>query len=298
MANELTIDRMELADTGQPKKLAELLIAQIQVQLDQLLPIPIEVVASACGIEGFRTLSTEGFEGGLIQNEEKTRGYVLLKEGTRPDRRRFTVAHELGHFVNPYHFAPKHTDQLLCTKQYLAASGTTSDPRMAIEIQANEFAANLLMPEKQLRSVSNLWGSPQIQAILDLQALCNVSKEAASRRFLDLHGDPCAVVFSQAGKVRYALSRGGFPYIDLKQGHPIPRDSLTKLFTGAPGDISEQEETEPDLWIGSGEARNWDMWEEVLIQEGGYRMTLLIAEKNLREQDDFYEERWKPRFKY
>lgn len=298
MTNELTIDRMELADTGQPKKLAELLIAQIQAQLDRLLPLPVEDVASACGIEGFQKLSTEGFEGGLIQNEEKTRGFILLKEGTRVDRRRFTVAHELGHFVNPYHFAHKHSDQLLCTKRYMAASGTTSDPRMAMEIEANEFAANLLMPERQLRAISSLWGSPQIQAILDLQTLCTVSKEAASRRFLDLHGDPCAVVFSREGKVRYALSRGGFPYIDLKEGHPVHRDSLTKSFAGASGDISDQEETDPHLWTNSRDARNWDMWEEVLIQEGGYRMTLLVAEKNSREQDDNYEKRWAPRFKY
>lgn len=297
MVTKLTIDRMELADTGQSMKLAELVVEQVQSQVVKLLPMPIEQVAQACGITEFHELSFDGFEGGLIQNAEKTQGYILVKAGSREDRRRFTVAHELGHFLNPYHVTPVGVDKLLCTNQHMKAQGRSSDPRLGMEAQANEFAANVLMPEKPLRTVSNLWGSPQVQAILDLQTLCNVSKEAAARRFLDLHGDPCAVVFSKDGKVRYPLTRGGFPFIELTQGQSVPRGSLTATFEGLPGTVSEQEEADPHQWLPTREAQRWQLWEEVLIQQDGYRMTLLVAEMNSFDEDEDIERRWAPRFR-
>lgn len=298
MTVSLTIERMELVDTGQPKTLAELVVAQIKPQLDILLPMPIESVAVACGIEEFHDLKIEGFEGGLIQNEEKTCGFILLKADSRPDRRRFTIAHELGHFLNPYHFASAGVEKLLCTSQDMNLSGISRDPRLGMEAQANEFAANILMPEKPLRSISKLWGSPQIQAIIDLQSICNVSKEASARRFLDLHGDPCAVVFTRDSKVRYHLSRGDFPCADLSHGQPIHRKTLTSTFTGSPGAVSEQEEADPHLWLNEREASKWNLWEEVLVQQNGYRMTLLVAEKNRYEQDQKFENHWTPRFCY
>jgi len=299
MSESLTIDRIELADTGNPKQLAELIIDQLKPQLDKPLPIPIETVASACGIEMFQEFSIDGFEGGLIQNEEKTRGYILVKAGSRQDRRRFTVAHELGHFINPYHVAPKGTEKLLCTKQDMTLSGTsTLDPRLNMEAQANEFAANILMPEAALRNASKLWGSPQIQSILDLQLMCNVSKEAAARRYLDLHGEPCAVIFSKDGKARYFVCRGDFPFLDIKPSQALHRKTYTSTFRGQPGLISEQEEADPHIWLSDRDAGKWDLWEEVLIQEDGYRMTLLVAEKNSREEDEWLESRWTPRFHY
>lgn len=297
MSKSLTIERIELADTGNPIRLAELLILQLQAQLKPLLPIPIEEVAGACGISEFHEFSEDEFEGGLIQNDEKTQGYILVKAGMRPDRRRFTVAHELGHFLHPLHVAPEGSDRLLCTNEYMKALDKYDDPRLGIEAQANEFAANLLMPEQPLRKISKLWGSPQIQAILDLQATCDVSKEAAARRFIDLHGDPCAVVFSHQGKVRYSLSRGGFPYIEHTRGQALPRNSLSAQFAGQADDVSDQEETDSFWWLNDSAAPRWQLWEEVLIQQNGYRMTLLIAESTSYDEDRELEEKWTPRFR-
>ena len=297
MPKSLTIDRMELADTGSPIKLAELLISQLQSQLEPLLPIPIEQVATACGITEIHEFPGDGFEGGLIQNDEKTLGYILVKEGTRQDRRRFTVAHELGHFLHPLHVAPEGVDRLLCTTEFMKSQGAFDDPRLEIEAQANEFAANVLMPERPLRKISKLWGSPQVQAIIDLQSICNVSKEAAARRFLDLHGDPCAVVFSLDGKIRYSLARGGFPRLEIAKGQAVPRNSLCANFIGTPDTISAQEESDSFWWLNDRDAPRWQLWEEVLIQQSGYRMTLLVAEETSYEEDRELEKSWTPRFR-
>lgn len=81
---------------------------------------------------------------------------VLLNSGTPAERRRFTLAHELGHMV--MHVMP-HPDQ---------------------EKQANRFAAELLMPVKDIRP--ELSGRVYLPRLLELKAAWQVSAWALLRR--------------------------------------------------------------------------------------------------------------------
>lgn len=283
MERNLTIDRSDLADTAQPDQLAALLISQLRPQLTQLLPLPIADVARACGILEIRALETDGFEGGLIQDEHKVNGYILVKAGSLPERTRFTVAHELGHFVNLRHIAPPGTEQMLCTRDDLRASGVPKNSRHGIEVQANEFAANLLMPSNLLVPQPFMKGSPEISRIIALQEMCGVSKAAAAGRYVELHGDDFAILFSKDGNLVYSIKTRDFPWPDIRRGQPIYEKSLTREFTGEDGDVSDQEEADPHHWLDDRSAVRWQLWEEVLIQANGYRMTLLAGESSSDE---------------
>ena len=171
MATSLAVDRSEMADTAQPDRLAELLISQIAPQLNHLLPLPIEAVAQACGIQAIQALETDAFEGGLIQDEYKENGFILVKAGVREDRRRFTIAHELGHFVNLRHVAPPGEARLLCGKEHLHATDAGVSSRFGIEAQANEFASCVLMPKSHIANQPFMCGSPEIARILALQQI-------------------------------------------------------------------------------------------------------------------------------
>ncbi|MCK2241841.1 MULTISPECIES: XRE family transcriptional regulator [unclassified Crossiella] len=81
---------------------------------------------------------------------------VLLNAGTPGDRQRFTLAHELGHMV--MHTIP-HPDQ---------------------EKQANRFAAQLLMPAKDIRA--NFQGAVDLRLLLSLKEQWHVSMWALLRR--------------------------------------------------------------------------------------------------------------------
>lgn len=285
-----------MADTAQPARLAEILISQVQPQLPQLLPLPIEDVARACGILEIKPLETDGFEGGLIQDEVKKHGYVLIKAGRHESRTRFTVAHELGHFVNLRHVAKHGQSQLLCSKEDMQASGVQKD-RLGMEAQANEFAANVLMPKSILGTQPFMQGSAELGRILQLQALCNVSKEAAARRYAELHGGDFAIVFSKDGKlIAWPVRGGDFPWLEVKAGQTLFRDTLTRTFSGAEQDVSEQEETDSAWWLSDVDRDRWDLWEEVLIQRQGHRMTLLVGERK-SGFDGRLRERWTPRFR-
>lgn len=298
MTKSLEVDRSDLADTVQPAELADLLVQQLIPQRQHLLPLPIEDVAKACGIVEIQPLDTDAFEGGLVQDVNKAHGFVLVRAGMQPQRTRFTIAHELGHFVNLRHVAPPGEERLMCTKDDLMRNGRPAEYRHGIEAQANEFAAHLLMPSRLLKRQPFLSGSAELSRILALQRLCDVSKEAAARRYAELHGGDFAVLFTRDGKlIRHPVRSGDFPWLDVKLGQPVYRESLTKTFSGNEGDVSEQEDTRAEWWIDTADSSDqWTMWEEVLVQRDGFRMTLILGERDTNSYKR-HQDRWTPRFR-
>lgn len=79
---------------------------------------------------------------------------ILLRESGPIQRLCFTVAHELGHYV--LHLRERDAGQFVDTdiQLYRMSEGSSSRDRVerSMEIQANMFAAALLMPEELVRS--------------------------------------------------------------------------------------------------------------------------------------------------
>lgn len=110
-------------------------------------PIPIERIAKALGAQlRFSPL------------DDELSGMIYVKEGIpiigvnalhHPNRQRFTIAHECGHFVfhKPHITKEVHVDK---TFQMLMRNSVSAAGVDEIEIEANLFAAELLMPESLL----------------------------------------------------------------------------------------------------------------------------------------------------
>jgi Zn-dependent peptidase ImmA (M78 family) len=96
----IQIDRIELADIGNPVKLAAAVIANAP---GITLPIPVQEIATALDIIEIKPLTISGFEGGLITTDDKSSGCILINENSSAQRQRFTIGHELGHYLNPRH---------------------------------------------------------------------------------------------------------------------------------------------------------------------------------------------------
>lgn len=80
-------------------------------------------------------------------------GYILVKRDDPIPRRRFTAAHELGHFL--LHFAADADDDGAGFIQDDTDVAETDDEKLAAqERQANRFAAELLMPETRCRQIA------------------------------------------------------------------------------------------------------------------------------------------------
>jgi Zn-dependent peptidase ImmA (M78 family) len=135
----MQIGRMDLADAGSPEKLVTLIL---NGEPNMPIPVPIEELCKQLDIADIKTLDSEGFEGGLITDPERSSGIILVKDGFR-QRRRFTISHELGHFLIPLHM-PDTPGRFLCSSaDMLKVSAKDNDRRGRMEAEANRFAALL-----------------------------------------------------------------------------------------------------------------------------------------------------------
>jgi Zn-dependent peptidase ImmA (M78 family) len=72
---------------------------------------------------------------------------ILINKDHAPHRQRFSIAHELGHFQLHHRMGIIHVDKKSYYRDSKSAEGLDD-----IEIAANKFAAELLMPEAMVRS--------------------------------------------------------------------------------------------------------------------------------------------------
>lgn len=112
------------------------------------IPVPLEKIASYYDIE----IQEEEFEGGelsgvLIRNPTNT---IIGVNSSHPlNRKRFTIAHEIGHYFL-HKGDPIHIDR------GFRVNFRNQNSSLAVnveEIEANAFAAALLMPEKKLKNI-------------------------------------------------------------------------------------------------------------------------------------------------
>ena len=106
-------------------------------------PVDVERVAKSVHIAVRRTPSEDDISGFLLRQA----GQAIIGVNTlhHPNRQRFTIAHELGHFVLHQH-DEVHIDRAV-VKLRDRTSSKGEDPE---EVEANGFAAELLMPEQFL----------------------------------------------------------------------------------------------------------------------------------------------------
>src|SRR6516225_3233020 len=95
--------------------------------------------APRLGLE-IREVNANSFDGALVRARDIPCGVILIRKSIQErGRKHFTLAHELGHYLLPNH---DHTE-LACTKSDI---GNWSDGSKQTEREADEFAAELLMP--------------------------------------------------------------------------------------------------------------------------------------------------------
>lgn len=146
-------------------------------------PVDVEALALQVGGElrwkdpifKVEAASIEGFEGGLFRLDE--RGWALLynKQITSPGRIRFTQAHELGHYL--VHRLEQ--DEFACSQQDVV---NWQAGAKAKEVQADQFASELLMPMKQFRTL--MADKVDLGALSDAASLFGVSLTAAALRWI------------------------------------------------------------------------------------------------------------------
>jgi hypothetical protein len=293
----MSVSRMDLADAGSPEKLVTLIL---KAEPDLPVAVPIEQLCRQLDITEIRPLKTEGFEGGLITDTDRSSGIILVNQASLPPRRRFTIAHELAHFLIPTHM-PDAPGRFLCSRaDLMRLTAKENDRRGRMEVEANRFASLILIPPPMFRRAVGKQ-SPDLQHIVKLAGDFKVSKEAMARAYAERHHEVLAVVVVHNGKVlRSYRDRMRFPFIQPAAGAQVPRRSLYHRSKHEHGVASDFAESTPDDWIDvkRGEPAP-ALYEQVYLQQQGYAVILLhlVKPDEDDEEEHSLEQSWEPRFR-
>ncbi len=296
----MIIDRMELADIVKPDQMAAAVLAQVRAQHGGRLPIPVPVedIAYAAEIASIDTIDTPNIQGALIISNDE--GFILTNASSTPQRRRFTIGHELGHWLLPWHTAKSKT--LHCSPAQMKLDFTKGlNAAARIEVEANRFAAELLLPGKELKTDIAPRGEPTLQTVVELSRKYDVSKLALSKRFVALNDYPCAIITSRDLLIEYIFKGGDFPALALRDGNPIPPRSHTFGWKKSNPPCSDLLPAKWENWLRTQPPTSAELFEQVLLQADGFMMTLLYLDigSSPDEDEEFAENAsvWDPRFR-
>ena len=287
MSDELLMD---LADCGSPEGLLGVLFRH---HPDWSGATPLKELCHKVGIIEFKDLAVDGFEGALMTNPEKTEGFILVKAGTPLPRWRFTVAHELGHFL-----IPSHRGNRQCTKDDLRESRRDTVYQRQ-ETEANRFAAGLLMPKPSFSRQMGQLGGGDVSHIRILADAFETSMEATANRYIELTDDSCAIVFSKDGVIRYARASEDFPRLATRSGTRLPADCSTSSAPSLLHTASSWQELDGSVWLETVRGkRSPSVLEQSMRQRNGFQITFLSIESPIEEdEEEAMEENWAVRFR-
>lgn len=264
-AKVIQIDQMSLADVGgNPTKLAQAIISQLE---DQGPRVAVREIAAAIDIYEIREERLDGLEGALVTPPDKNGGAILVRFDRPETRRRFTIAHELGHYVNPWHRSNSPSGFRCTTADMSTDRFRKGDFKAEMEAQANEFAAELLMPSRRMTAQLAKSKGVDLTQIVRVADVFEVSKEAAARRYVNFAKEPVAVVFGKDGKVRYSKKRDDFPWLEVKNGDLLPIHKMGEI-----GEISEWFERRAGVWSSKPTCH------QILPQANGFCIVLIALD--------------------
>jgi Zn-dependent peptidase ImmA (M78 family) len=173
--NAGTTPRLKRAVTKASRLLMELNIHEA--------PIPVEMIATKLGLHVERVPLGDEISGVLVIQDG--RGVIGVNPSHASVRQRFTIAHEIGHFLLHRDAMPVFIDKQFF-RTYLAKfrDSNSSSGEDKLEREANAFAATLLMPipiiSKALKEIGvNISDEAAIQQLAER---FNVSRQAMSLR--------------------------------------------------------------------------------------------------------------------
>ena len=271
----MPISRMDLAGAASPEALVKRIL---QAEPNLPVPVPIQDLCARLGILSIADLDTDGFEGSLVTDAKRSVGTILAKRGGEP-RRRFTIAHELGHFLMAHH-VPDQPGRFLCKRSdLLRLTAKEGDRRQRMEIEANRFATLMLMPPHLMREAIAAFCEPDLRHVLVLARDFAVGKEASARAYVQYHPERIAIVVAGNGRVQRCYRSLSFPDIICGAGDPVPTRSLHHSRRHRPNVASDVVACSPGLWIDvKRDLRAPSLTEQVYLQPNGFAMILLRLE--------------------
>lgn len=275
--------------------------AEKYLEENDLLLLPVDPVAIAekhkIMVEA-KPASNNGVSGMLIKHGDFF-GIAYATHIENDGFQRFSIAHELGHYLLPGHYEALLPDDGI----HESRAGFLSENKY--EKEADHFAAGLLMPRSLFTKEidKRVAGFEAIDKIADI---CMTSLTATAIRYTQFTSDPMAALLSDGSKIDWCFMSDELKEIGQldwpRKGQALPIESITHNFNKNIENIKNGRNKAGSSsfmdWFGGN--HDFEVEEEV-VGLGSYEKTLTILTvtenlDELKEQDEL-EESWTPRFK-
>jgi len=214
-----------------------------------------------------------------------SRGIITLSPEISNHRRRFSIAHELGHLEMHSNVS----SQSLCTKSDMDDWGT-EQVNSNREQEANAFAAALLLPRRFFGPLCN-HTDPSLKFVQALSLRFDTSLTATALRYTQFCDEAIAVVFSQNGSVKWFRRSKEFEELGafIQVRSRLDPDSVAYLVYRG-GVTIERKRIDVTAWLAPGNYR-----ENAKIVEQSWSMsaynavlTLLWIEDDISDDNYFW----------
>jgi len=198
----------------------------------------------------------DGAMGLLVFN--KNGGIITVNENIKEiTQKRFTIAHELGHFVNE-------KDKVNTTTINEMGKGQLQDAEIIykcgfdelygmkreskLEYDANEFAGELLIPSKELKSF--IKGKKlDLKLLKETAVYFNVSLCVSAIKTAETDFIPCAAVMTTDGSVKWVKISKSFPYQFIRTGEKVSELSYVHDYFNGKEFPIEGEDVPASAWF-------------------------------------------------
>ena len=203
-----------------------------------------------------------------------------------PRRKRFSIAHELGHLE----LHRRWSSLMPCLSEDIDNWGDLRRSGADLEQEANEFAAALLLPERFLAPLCR-GQDPSLDHVAELAEAFNVSLTATALRYLDFCDEPIAVVFSQDGRVKWFRGNKHFEELGLfvEVRSRLDPSSHAALFFQGRTIPTGPKQVDASAWLAPGRYRPDARIQEHSVAMPNYNavLTLLWIDDDIEDDEDF-----------
>jgi Zn-dependent peptidase ImmA (M78 family) len=201
-------------------------------------PIPVDDIAMDRGVLCVEA-PLHGAVARLVRKGRKgvIRTHQNILEG---GRKRFAIAHELGH----WELHEKESQIFLCSAEAMRMHEYKGSP---MEVEANIFASELLMPTFMCRKVFDKQ-EPTIELAAQSAEIFGTSLTATLIRTQDILSAETVVVLAHEGKIKWAKQKSVKSGIRVRRDGLIHKESLAR-YCGPESPKAGPEEVPAEAWI-------------------------------------------------
>lgn len=235
--------------------------------------IDLEVIAFEAGLQ-VRDRPMTGCEASLVGLRD--RGIVTVTTGISPERRRFSIAHEIGHWE-------QHRGQSFSCRVEERALDKAEKSK---EREADDYASSLMMPTGMFKeAIKGAKGGVSLALVNDLGTTFKASFPAAAIRFAELSGEPVVLIFNGANNGRWWFARSSRVPGHLWLKRQVHGDSYASDLLLAAANTKKQGKMPAELWFESIPEDRFDVHEHsIRFAEGVYTLLHLTDEALIEER--------------